>query len=328
MAFGHLSSGRAAKLAALALSILAIIVTYSLASTQNAFAAQATVAWDPDTSPGLAGYKVYWGTVSRNYSWSADASTQTTYTVPSLSEGATYYFAATAYDAAGNQSGYSNEATYTVPSACTYAISPASQSIGAGGGTANTNVSAGSACSWTTSNTSSWISITSGASGTGNGTVTYSAAANTGTASRTAGLTVAGQILTVTQAGATTYALTISNSGAGSGTVTSSPTGTTFSAGTSVTLTAKPGASSTFGGWSGACSGTSTTCTVFMNSNLSATAAFNLHLSIGIGRRQWRRQPDVHLHAVEWLPGGSGYRGRDIGRCGDFLYLQQCDSQP
>jgi hypothetical protein len=259
------------------LSILTIIFAHSLIpATDCASAAQVTVAWDPDTSPGLAGYKVYWGTVSRNYSWTADTSTQTTYAVPSLSEGATYYFAATAYDAAHTESGPSNEIMYTVPSACTYTISPAGQSFGAGGGTAGTNVATGVACNWTASNSASWISITSGGSGKGNGAVAYSVAANTGTAARMAGLTIAGRTFTISQAGVQTYSLSISTSGSGSGTVTSSPTGTIFNAGTSVTLTATPGASSIFAGWSGACSGTSSSCTVAMNSNLSVTAAFNL----------------------------------------------------
>ena len=31
-------------------------------------AAQVTVGWDPNTEPDIAGYKVYYGTVSRNYS--------------------------------------------------------------------------------------------------------------------------------------------------------------------------------------------------------------------------------------------------------------------
>ena len=172
MAFGHLSSGRAARLAPLALSILTIIFACSLIpSTHCALAAQATVAWDPGTDPALAGYKVHWGTVSRNYSWSADAASQTTYTVPSLSEGATYYFAATAYDAGRTESGFSNEVTYTVPSACTYTASPASQSFGAGGGTGSVNVTAGTACNWTASNGVPWISVTSGANGTGSGKV-------------------------------------------------------------------------------------------------------------------------------------------------------------
>ena len=277
MAFRHLPSGRAARPATLALCFLIMVAVYSLiAPTDSASAAQVTVAWDPDTSPGVAGYNVYWGTVSKNYSWYANTATQTTYTVPSLTEGATYYFAATAYDATRTESGFSSEVAYTVPAACTYAVSPASQSFGAGGGTANTNVSTGVACNWTTSNTSPWISIASGASGTGSGTVAYTAAPNTGTASRTAGLTVAGRILTITQAGVQTYTLSVSTSGSGSGTVTSNPSGTSFSAGTSVTLTAAPGATSTLAGWSGACSGTATSCTVTMNANAGVTATFNL----------------------------------------------------
>jgi hypothetical protein len=38
-----------------------------------------------------------------------------------------------------------------------------------------------------------FITITSGSSGTGNGTVNYSVAANTGTTSRTGTMTIAGQ---------------------------------------------------------------------------------------------------------------------------------------
>jgi uncharacterized repeat protein (TIGR02543 family) len=79
------------------------------------------------------------------------------------------------------------------------------------------------------------------------------------------------------------YQLSVSKVGSGSGTVTSSPTGINcgntcsayFTNGTSVTLTASPSADSTFSGWSGACTGTSTTCTVSMTQNLSVTATFN-----------------------------------------------------
>ena len=41
-----------------------------------------------------------------------------------------------------------------------------------------------------------------------------------------------------------------------------------------ITLTATAGSRSTFTGWSGACSGTATTCTVSMNSDKSVTATF------------------------------------------------------
>jgi len=43
---------------------------------------------------------------------------------------------------------------------------------------------------------------------------------------------------------------------------------------TTVTLTARPGNRTTFTGWSGACSGTSLTCSVTMNGDKSATATF------------------------------------------------------
>jgi uncharacterized repeat protein (TIGR03803 family) len=80
-----------------------------------------------------------------------------------------------------------------------------------------------------------------------------------------------------------TNAYTLSVSKTGSGTVTSSPSGidcgstcsASFDAGTQVTLTASAASGSTFGGWSGACSGTGT-CTLMMNSNQSVTAAFSL----------------------------------------------------
>ncbi len=56
------------------------------------------------------------------------------------------------------------------------------------------------------------------------------------------------------------YTLTITKTGTGSGTVTTNPAGPTYPSGTAVTLTATPGSNSVFAGWSGACSGTATTC--------------------------------------------------------------------
>jgi fibronectin type 3 domain-containing protein len=201
-------------------------------------AEQLTLAWDANSEPTLAGYKVYWGTSSANYSWSADAGARTTYTVVELSPGATYYFAATAYDSARSESSFSSEKAYTVPATCTNTITPTSQVLGAGGGTGTINVTTAGACNWTTSNTSSWISLTSGASGTGSGTVSYNVSANTGTAPRTAGLTVAGNIFTVTQsAPQTTYTITATARTNGA----ISPAGSsTVSAGASKTFTITP----------------------------------------------------------------------------------------
>jgi uncharacterized protein (TIGR03437 family) len=96
---------------------------------------------------------------------------------------------------------------------CIYAIVPASQfAFGGGGGTGTVTVTAGSGCAWTATSNSSFLTITSGSSGSGNGTVGFSVAANSSTASRTGTLTIAGQTLTVTQAGmACSYAISPAN---------------------------------------------------------------------------------------------------------------------
>ena len=84
---------------------------------------------------------------------------------------------------------------------CSYSISPASQSIGASGGNGTVGVSTTSGCGWTAVSNASWITLTSGSSGSGNGTVYYMVSANSGASSRTGTLTIAGSTHTVTQAG-------------------------------------------------------------------------------------------------------------------------------
>jgi subtilisin family serine protease len=86
----------------------------------------------------------------------------------------------------------------------------------------------------------------------------------------------------VTATFVTTRLLTVTTAGTGVGTVTSSPAGIACGAdcsepyhlNTVVTLTATPGANSVFSGWSGACSGASTTCIVTMDVAKSVTATF------------------------------------------------------
>jgi len=92
-----------------------LLLTLFLLAPRGASCAQVTLGWNPETTPSLAGYDVYWGTASNSYSFNADAGNQTTYAVTGLAEGVTYYFAVTAYDTAGNQSAPSNEVIYTVP---------------------------------------------------------------------------------------------------------------------------------------------------------------------------------------------------------------------
>jgi len=108
--------------------------------------------------------------------------------------------------AVGND-GTTHTAATNVPAdcggTCTFSISPTSASAPATGGTGTVSVTATAGCSWTAVSNAAFITITAGASGTGNGTVSYSVANNTATTSRTGTLTIAGQTFTVTQAGTT-----------------------------------------------------------------------------------------------------------------------------
>ena len=65
-------------------------------------------------------------------------------------------------------------------------------------GSGTVNVSTGSTCAWTAKSNDSWITVTAGASGTGNGAVRFNVAANDGK-KREGSLTVAGQTVAVVQ---------------------------------------------------------------------------------------------------------------------------------
>jgi RHS repeat-associated protein len=68
-----------------------------------------------------------------------------------------------------------------------------------GGGPGSFDFSLPSICSWTATSNVGWITMTSGSSGSGNGTVSYSVAANSGP-QRVGTITVNGQAFTITQA--------------------------------------------------------------------------------------------------------------------------------
>ncbi len=96
--------------------------------------------------------------------------------------------------------------TFTVSQAagCAYTLSSSSTSVPGEGGAGTVGVTTGGACAWTAASNADWITVTAGARGTGNGTVSFTAAAHTG-ASRSGTLTVAGQTFTVNQAESCTY---------------------------------------------------------------------------------------------------------------------------
>src|SRR5262249_15129234 len=65
-------------------------------------------------------------------------------------------------------------------SPCSVSIATSSQTVAAAGGQVSVGVSAGPGCAWTATSNAGWISITSGSSGVGNGTVEFTVTANSG----------------------------------------------------------------------------------------------------------------------------------------------------
>lgn len=79
-----------------------------------------TLAWDSGTDPAVAGYKIYYGTVSRAVSGQYENSTDvgmatqtssnlTSYTLSGLTSSQTYYIAVTAYYKSHIESKFSSE---------------------------------------------------------------------------------------------------------------------------------------------------------------------------------------------------------------------------
>jgi uncharacterized membrane protein YgcG len=116
---------RVLKVAALVFAAIVFIHPSSLAF-------QLTLEWDPNVDQDLAGYIVYYGTGSHNYKYDVDVGEETSVTISGLDDRKKYYFAVTAYDEEGNESGYSAEIAY--PNSGSSGGSGASGASGGGGG--------------------------------------------------------------------------------------------------------------------------------------------------------------------------------------------------
>jgi hypothetical protein len=81
---------------------------------------------------------------------------------------------------------------------CQFTIAPVNQTTTSDADNASVTVSAMPGCTWTARSNAEWITITSSASGDGNGTVAFRVSSNTGGA-RTGTLTIADRTHTVTQ---------------------------------------------------------------------------------------------------------------------------------
>jgi chitinase len=99
------------------LNLIAGVLILLAITPHDASAADVTLAWDPNLESDLDGYGVYFQKAGSGLSYDLYGYVGTTelgdanspeFTVTGLQQGATYYFAVTAYDASGNESAYSN----------------------------------------------------------------------------------------------------------------------------------------------------------------------------------------------------------------------------
>ncbi len=123
------------------------------------------------------------------------------------------------WSAAANASSAARTGTITIGSAtftltqaaqaakCAYSISVGSITRASYGYAGSVAVIASTGCQWSASSNASWLTVTSRASGSGNGTVTFLAAFNTTKSTRNAVLTVAGYAITITETASTSPTL-------------------------------------------------------------------------------------------------------------------------
>jgi len=163
-------------------------------------------------------------------------------------------------------------------SGSTFTLSVAKNGTGAGtvsGG----GINCGTVCSASVASNTNVTLTAAAASGS---TFAGWSGACTGTTSTCTVSMTAARSVTATFNSSSSFALAVTRAGTGTGTVTSSPAGIScgttctanYSTGTSVTLTAAAATGSTFGGWSGACSGTAS-CVLSMTAARNVTATFN-----------------------------------------------------
>lgn len=78
-------------------------------------AGSVNLSWHPNAELDLQGYNVYYGTQSRSYGPPVPVGDANQHEIQGLEKGETYYFAVSAIDNAGNESGYSSETSKQIP---------------------------------------------------------------------------------------------------------------------------------------------------------------------------------------------------------------------
>ncbi|MGD9853168.1 MAG: hypothetical protein AB7T38_18115, partial [Nitrospirales bacterium] len=259
-------------------SCLISIPSWAYAVTSNN---TASLQWAANTEPDLAGYKVYHGTAPGVYGSSLNVGKATTYQFPNLESNKVHYFSVTAYDTSGNESSPAPEVSKAITEKAGMILSVSLTGNGNISSTPSGLICSSGTCSGTFTEGTSVTLValpTSGYNFTGWGGVC------SGTGSCAVTLSSSKSVsATFSAIPAPVFkTLSISLTGDGGGTIVSSPAGLTcstgtcsasFLLGTTVSLSATSQSDSTFTGWNGGCSGTSS-CSVSLGSSQTLAATF------------------------------------------------------
>lgn len=111
---------------------LLFVVALMVGCFGKARASNIVLDWSSSISADATGYFVYYGTTSGIYPYRINAGNATSVTISNLVPGTTYYLAATTYDSSGDESSYSGEVNFAVPTSIP--ATPLTMLPGAGGG--------------------------------------------------------------------------------------------------------------------------------------------------------------------------------------------------
>jgi hypothetical protein len=98
--FGNEKPASKGRVGLLLIGLLCLLAHAAYGTTP----ASVTIGWDQSQDTNVAGYAVYYGTAPGIYSTRVDVGTNAMAQITGLSDGATYYFVVTAYDADGVES--------------------------------------------------------------------------------------------------------------------------------------------------------------------------------------------------------------------------------
>ncbi len=186
----------------------------------SAYSAQATLSWDAVNDPGVAGYKLYYGSVPGSYTNSVDTGKTTSTIVNDLTDGKTYYFASTAYDSKGNQSGYSNEVSKSIPLTTQYSLMIAQNGSGVGT-VAGSGIDCGSVC--TNAYAPGTVVTLTATPASGSSFAGWSGGGCSGTGTCAVTMNASTSITATFNSSAVTYGITATASGSGTITALNNP---------------------------------------------------------------------------------------------------------